>query len=307
MALSLSNVEVTGGDATLGGGIYIEECTLDASDSVITDNTSDYGGGLFIYDSSAADLTDSEVTLNEDWLGGGAYLLGDVDLDLDYTVFSENIATSTATAGAGGILSYPTTATSIRCQGDSSGTYGFVNHSTGVVGVYAYEGTSFEAVECDFGTALDGAANSLYGLYVEDAEWLLNYGNDVSFSCDATDACEAGDHEAWAPTAAASPATTASGRNIFLGPTTAASTTSACSSIPTRAATWTSTILSNSARVSPLYCWSVEWSSRRDESARATTSTTSAAWGSLSRRAPTTRSWWAWMCSDTGDVQHGER
>ena len=221
----------------------------------------------------AADLTDSEVTLNESGLGGGAYLLGDVDLDLDYTVFSRTSRPRPGPPAPAGFSRIrrprPRFAARETARGPTAS-------STTPPGSWASTPT---------GDQLRGGGVRLRHRPRRRGEQplrLVRGGRGVAAELrqrrelPATRRTGAATRRprAWAPAAAASPATTASGATSSWRPTTAASTTSACSSIPTLAATWTST----SCRTARGTRWSVERSSTGNSVGTATTSTTSAAW-----------------------------
>ena len=68
---SVSGVTIQRGDASYGGGIYVENSTLTGSDITVTDNTASVdGGGIFAY-YSALDLSDCTVDSNEAGYDGG--------------------------------------------------------------------------------------------------------------------------------------------------------------------------------------------------------------------------------------------
>ncbi|WP_299404435.1 choice-of-anchor Q domain-containing protein [Acaryochloris sp. IP29b_bin.148] len=110
--LNLQNITVTGGQTTFGGGGIANLGTLSLTDSLITDNSANRGGGLFNTASGKATLTNSVISLNNAVTDGGgifnnseislidAETLGEITLD--QSTVSENIAGGSG----GGIASF---------------------------------------------------------------------------------------------------------------------------------------------------------------------------------------------------------
>ena len=110
--LNLQNITVTGGQTTFGGGGIANLGTLSLTNSLITDNSANRGGGLFNTASGKATLTNSVISLNNAITDGGgifnnseislldAETLGEITLD--QSTVSEN----TAGGSGGGIASF---------------------------------------------------------------------------------------------------------------------------------------------------------------------------------------------------------
>ena len=91
--LSLSGMTITGGDGPYGGGVFLYETSAVLSDLVITDNFADFGGGLFISTDCLVEMTDvtiSNNTASAKGYGGGMYVEDEVDLTVTDCTFEDN-------------------------------------------------------------------------------------------------------------------------------------------------------------------------------------------------------------------------
>ncbi|MHB1891499.1 MAG: IPT/TIG domain-containing protein [Acidimicrobiales bacterium] len=99
--VTLSNVTVTGGNATGGGGI-VNNGTMTVVDSTISDNsTAGYGGGIF--DGFVMTVVDSTVSGNSAGIAGGGIANAGGN-PFPMTVVDSTISGNTTDGGGGGIL-----------------------------------------------------------------------------------------------------------------------------------------------------------------------------------------------------------
>jgi putative cell wall-binding protein len=97
--VTLRDVEITGGSAFRGGGVYATgDGSLTIEDSTITGNTAQQrGGGVYADDGQTVTVTDSDITENESQgYGGGIFSFGSLTVD------GSTIADNTAGNGSGG-------------------------------------------------------------------------------------------------------------------------------------------------------------------------------------------------------------
>lgn len=104
-SLALDHVTVTRGSSDLGGGIKVDGCDgavcsrVDLVDSVLTNNTAVYGGGLYVgANTASATVTGGSVSLNTALLGGGIYSSGKI-----FTLRNTTIGSNTAGWYGGGV------------------------------------------------------------------------------------------------------------------------------------------------------------------------------------------------------------
>lgn len=94
--LQLNSVEVNGGVASQGAGIYAYESELVLDNTVISGNTAtNQGGGIYAYSQSSVTVRNgSTVTLNNASIGGGVHVYFYSELTLENSTFSQNTAQS---------------------------------------------------------------------------------------------------------------------------------------------------------------------------------------------------------------------
>jgi predicted outer membrane repeat protein len=100
---ALDGFTVTGGQGTgqVGGGVYINNGSLTIANCRITNNSADYGGGVFQSGSGRIDIINSLVERNHSGnQGGGLYINGDVAL------INTLVLTNTSGADGGGLTDW---------------------------------------------------------------------------------------------------------------------------------------------------------------------------------------------------------
>ncbi len=107
--VTLKDIEITGGSAPYGGGIFNDNTgTVNVTDSTIYNNSAtDDGGGIYNYSSGTVNVTDSTISGNSATYGGGIDNNSYGTVNVTDSTISGNSAT---TGGGGGIFN------------DSSGT-----------------------------------------------------------------------------------------------------------------------------------------------------------------------------------------
>ncbi len=204
--LSMTEVEITGGDASYGGGVYMSSCTGDATTALIYDNSATYGAGVYItasdltlddtdmsandadsyggaiaaLSSSTVTITDTEITSNSGGdYGGGAYMSAS-----DWTMSTSNVSGNSSTLVGGGLYLYG--ASTLKCTGSSGATYGiWGNTSLLAGGVYmaATSGASIRSTTCDW---LGSSDNDLYDIVIGGYLYYSKYDNNETFTCSYT-------------------------------------------------------------------------------------------------------------------------
>ncbi len=193
-SLALDDVIITTSSASLGGGIFLDGCTISGQDVEISSNQATFGGGVFAY-SGALSLTDSLVTENfADYSGGGIALEGasnDVALDLTDSLITDN------EGYYGGGLSI-LFAADVTCTGSSAVRAGITNNTNtsgsdyggGVYIQYSdYTGYSFVGVDCDMGTVAGKDDNDPSDIYHAEQSISYDVEDDASFTCDSDECC----------------------------------------------------------------------------------------------------------------------
>ncbi len=100
--VSVSGLTLQNGSSGYGGGIYVSNSELSATEVVLRSNTaSTSGGGLYAYNSTIA-LTACTLDSNAAYYGGG--LLADTDTDL--TITTSTVSSNAATHSGGGVYVY---------------------------------------------------------------------------------------------------------------------------------------------------------------------------------------------------------
>lgn len=100
VALSISGLSITGGTASLGGGVYASNCPLTLDNTVISGNSAaQFGGGVavFGYDSSL-EITNSTISGNAAQGGGG---IGAVFIDAPISIVDSTVSNNQALGGGG--------------------------------------------------------------------------------------------------------------------------------------------------------------------------------------------------------------
>ena len=172
--LSLTDSTVSGNTANSGGGIYNNYSTLTVTGSIISENiaTDDYGGGIYNNDNSTLSLTDSTVSGNTANSGGGIYNYCST-LTVTGSIISENIATNDV---GGGIYCYDNSTLSLT----DSTVSGNTANSGG--GIYCYNST----LSLTDSTVSGNTANSGGGIYNESGTLTLTNstisGNTTNYS-----------------------------------------------------------------------------------------------------------------------------
>ncbi|MEC7946726.1 MAG: putative metal-binding motif-containing protein, partial [Myxococcota bacterium] len=189
----LTNVTVRDSEAEIGGGIAAEDCDLVLESVTVEDNFSYFGGGgVVALGAGSASLTDSVVAGNESSFGGGLLFSGPGPYDLTDSVVEANIGSQ---ASGAAVLNSSSDAASISCVGSATATAGFVDNASSSSGGFPGPAVeigesavplSFTASECDFGTLAAGNENENGGLAHVGSDWLLRYGDDMSFACSSS-------------------------------------------------------------------------------------------------------------------------
>jgi len=199
----LRRLTITDGYGWGGSGVYALESSFELIDSAITDNIAeDYGGGLWLEDSSVS-LSDVTISGNEAYFerGGGIFAV-DSDIEMDAVLVHQNLsrdggglalsggtlsATDTrftentaegfgASGGQGGGMYLISTEASV-----SSTTFG--DNSAALGGGFYVSDSQVEVAACTFS---DNADDDTYLL---DTATAYAWESPTSFTCDAA-ACE---------------------------------------------------------------------------------------------------------------------
>jgi hypothetical protein len=177
-SLQLSQVTILGNDAQIGGGLYLEECTLEADETQVNANEASFSGGIHFYNSSAT-LQNSAIEANRSTESGGGFTLtssgtGPVEVVLRDTLVSSNRG---VTGGA------QIEQGSLVCEGTIKTSAGFLaniaSSSRGTGGVLIAGDSSLVSQECDWGGQGSAGDNSPQDV----SSSATNYGDDESFVC----------------------------------------------------------------------------------------------------------------------------
>jgi hypothetical protein len=187
--VTLTGVDVTGGQGSTGGGIAVDGCDLTLDDVSVTGNAATDGGGVWVSDAGlvAVDsaITDNTATDN----GAGLYVAATsttvVSIDLDEVDVSGNIATGYG----GGLYAGDAQGTvDLVATGSASTAAGFWdNDASAGGGVYLAGESDLAAESVDMGTSAGGDDNS-----PDDLTTVAGGTSYTSFDDDASFACAAG-------------------------------------------------------------------------------------------------------------------
>ncbi len=175
----VEGVTITGGNASVGGGIFNSNGDLTVTDSTITGNSATtIGGG--IYSGKDLDVVDSSISANSASYGGGiatAPHYFDFDRSGRVTIQGSTLTGNIASESGGAL--YLAQVSSIQ----NSTIYDNVASSGGGGGVYVYGGVNFDSTDCTIsgnsastGAGIDGGG-TLYGTLIAG-----NPGGDLSGS-----------------------------------------------------------------------------------------------------------------------------
>ncbi len=173
--------------ADYGGGASIEGSTVSLGASSASGNTATYGGGIVLRTSTAT-LSAVELSANEvSYAGGGLYLSGS-SVQISTTAIHSNLADGDASgrdAVGGGV--FLTGGADLTCQGTTSGSYGaWSNQAAYGGGVFLYDSASTLASDaCDWGNGSSDNDPDDVAIYVSTLSY-TTFGNNVDFSCDST-------------------------------------------------------------------------------------------------------------------------
>ncbi|MGD9127843.1 MAG: right-handed parallel beta-helix repeat-containing protein, partial [Planctomycetia bacterium] len=173
---TISDMTITGGSASSGGGIFVDNATLNLSGLTFEDNTAtNYGGAIYGANSSVINISDSTFNLNEttNYYGGGVYATGSgTEINITGSTFTENTAGASSGNGYGGGLAVYYGATgSISNTTFSSND---ASYSGGGIAVYNAEATVTIA-DSDF-TGNEAGANG-GGLYSSGSQITISDGS----------------------------------------------------------------------------------------------------------------------------------
>ncbi|MCK6505149.1 putative metal-binding motif-containing protein [Myxococcota bacterium] len=169
---------ITANTAEVGGGIYVEGCDVTLRDTEISDCAADYGGGIAVGDGDAS-VTDSILTDNvANYSGGAAYVDGSGDVSAGMSLSSSIVELNEAQYG-GGVAVFEA---AFACSGSSGVEAGFFDNE-GSLGGAAFVDTpeSFRSNTCDWGEG--STDNTPVDIFVVVSENEYDYGNDASFTC----------------------------------------------------------------------------------------------------------------------------
>jgi hypothetical protein len=175
--LSLTGVTLLRNEAQWGGGMFIEECTLTASDTSLRLNEGAVtGGGLLLYEASAS-FQDSVFIQNTSELGSAGMVSAGAE-DMQATLVLDNTVVEANEGAVGGAyLSYA----KLECHGSSETRSGFLrNASTGAFNagaVFLAQGSELVSQACDWGDEGSTEDNTPVDLNTTST----NYGDDASF------------------------------------------------------------------------------------------------------------------------------
>ena len=177
--VTVDSCEITGNEASRGGGISDAGCLVSLEDTTVSDSVASIGGGIWT-DGGNLTLVDSAVRGNEASVGGGLVdfnLLGSTTpVHLDGSLVSDNSATRAAGAW---IIS-----STLSCDGSAS-TAGFLSNTSSASDADALllggSLTSFEGTDCEFGTATNGDDNDTFDLGTGSRSYRVD--GSASFTC----------------------------------------------------------------------------------------------------------------------------
>ena len=118
----LSGFTVTGGSAAEAGGGILNEGTFSLTNSAVTGNHADIGGGIRNFETGTLVVTSSSVIENSAvrW-GGGIHSLGQAD------VIDSTVSANTAELGGGGLTNFNATMTVTGCTVADNSASGILN------------------------------------------------------------------------------------------------------------------------------------------------------------------------------------
>ncbi len=184
--LALDGVTITGGQTYTGGAVLAVDCDVSLTNSTLSGNQSDYGGGFLGYSTwsdASLTMTDSVIEGNVAGTGGGIYVQAPSASTL--TMTNSLVRDNSAEYGGGGLATFY--AVGSTCNADA-GTYsGVVGNSSpdGAVLLYDYSyGGSFTSAGCNFGATETTDDNLPNDIYVGDLATGYAYGDDATFTCD---------------------------------------------------------------------------------------------------------------------------
>jgi len=203
-ALSTDNVLITGGShvSGYGSGIYAKACDLGLGNTQITGNSAMYGGGIYLINGN---MNASESTIDSNTSsshGGGIRIWADAGtwyINLVDTWVTNNDAGS---ADGGGIAARAQSGVDIfiDCETTTGTSGGFYGNSAGEGGGVHLDGASSSGAEadleffsgsgCDFGDSGGANDNSPDDIFVEDASTAYYLGDGSAeggreFDCDS--------------------------------------------------------------------------------------------------------------------------
>ncbi|MBN2355942.1 hypothetical protein JXO59_07500, partial [candidate division KSB1 bacterium] len=125
---TIDNFYITGGDASEGGGIYVNQAKVNITNNRIYSNTaSEKGGGIYLYQCNG-NLSGNVIVSNTSKNGGGIYLVKS-----PATLDKNEIVSNTAQIWAGGLYLISSNATLVnnnisfnKSQGDAAGGMGLI-------------------------------------------------------------------------------------------------------------------------------------------------------------------------------------
>ena len=180
--ITATSVDITGNDSgAVGGGIASSGCDLIFDDVILSSNTADFAGGMYV-DDGIVIITDSVISDNAADYGGGM-MVYDYTGAVSVTLDEVEVTSNTATLSGGGAWFYEDNpgGVSVECLGSSGTSAGFTANTAGEGGGVAIEGDADVTFDvCDFGTS--GSENSPESI-VDDSGSSLDFGDDETFDC----------------------------------------------------------------------------------------------------------------------------
>jgi hypothetical protein len=136
---TMSGGEISGNTADYGGGVYVDDSsTFTMSGGEISGNTADYGGGVYVDGSSSTfTMSGGEISGNTADYGGGIY----VDGSSTFTMSDGTISGNTAGDSGGGGGVYVGSSTFTMSGGEISGNT--ISFNGGGGGVYVDDSSTF--------------------------------------------------------------------------------------------------------------------------------------------------------------------
>ena len=178
--LQLSQVTILGNNAQVGGGIYLEECSLDGDEVQVNANEATTSGGIHFYNASAT-LQDSTIEANRSTVSGGGFTVTSSGTAPVEVILRNTLVSANRGATGGGQLEQG----SLVCEGSAKTSAGFTanvaNSSRGTGGVLIAGDSNLISQECDWG--VQGSAGDNSPLDVSSST--INFGDDASFVCTA--------------------------------------------------------------------------------------------------------------------------